>query len=243
VVRQLLSMATEAQPLFPGQPILTSGGAPLFADEKREALRKLSANFHEMYGAAATGPMTVLRPDDVAERAPSVGRPLSLVDVEVVDEEGRPLGPHVVGRLRCRGPGLMSPIGSGHGRDDFRDGWHYPGELAALDERGYVFLQGRTSEVIFRGGAKIVPAEVEAVLQAHEAVVEAAVLGRVSSGNEQEVIAYVIADRPINSGEILAHCRIHLTAYKVPREIHFVTELPRTTSGKVDKRTLANKIE
>jgi acyl-coenzyme A synthetase/AMP-(fatty) acid ligase len=97
--------------------------------------------------------------------------------------------------------------------------------------------------VIFRGGAKIIPAEVESVLQAHEAVLEAAVVGRASSGNEQELVAYVVAKRPVGSGEILAHCRNQLTAYKVPREIHLVPELPRTTSGKVDKRMLATKNE
>jgi len=242
VVRQLLSLA-DGEPLFPEKPFLICGGAPLFAEEKRDALRKLTSSFHEIYGSAASGPMTVLRPEDITDHAASIGRPFSLVDIEVVDDNGRPLGPEVPGRLRCRGPGVTSPIGSGYGPDDFRDGWYYPGELAARDERGYVFLQGRTSEVIFRGGAKIMPAEVEAVLQAHEAVIEAAVVGRLGSANEQELVAYVIANKTVSSGEILAHCRTQLTAHKVPREIRLVQQLPRTTSGKVDKRALTTSNE
>jgi acyl-coenzyme A synthetase/AMP-(fatty) acid ligase len=239
VVRQLLAIAADGRVLFPEAPVLVSGGAPIFADEKREAVRRLSANFHQQYGSAATGPMAILRPDEMTEHAASVGRPLPLVDMEAVDDDGRVLGPHIPGRLRCRGPGIGSPMGSGDSADDFRDEWYYPGEIAALDERGYIFLQGRTSEVIFRGGTKIAPNEVEAVLQAHDAVVEAAVVARASAGNEQDIVAYVVAARPIGPGEILAHCRIHLTAYKVPREIHLVRELPRTSSGKVDKRMLA----
>ena len=124
---------------------------------------------------------------------------------------------------------------------DFRDGWHYPGELAALDPSGYLHLHGRTSEVIFRGGAKIFPTEVEAVLQAHESVAEAAVVARASSGNEQELVAYVIAAAPVASGQLLAHCRRRLTPYKVPREIHIVSELPRNAAGKLDKRALTGQ--
>ena len=245
VVRQLFSIAEPDQPLFPEFDVLICGGAPLFPDEKREALRKLTPNFHEMYGAAAIGPMSALRPQDLIERPTSVGRPFLLVEVEAVDDDERPLGPDLPGRLRCRGLGLTTPIaGSGEGASakDFRDGWHYPGEVAAIDEFGYIHLQGRSSEVIFRGGAKIFPAEIEAVLQGHEAVAEAAVVGREGADKQQELIAYVVARRPLPPGELLAHCRTRLTAFKVPREIRIVAELPRNSSGKLDKRALLTQV-
>src|SRR5260370_39775667 len=152
---------------------------------------KLTPNFHEIYGATAIGPMSVLRPQDMMERPESVGRPFPLVDIEVVDDNDRPLPAGETGRLRCRGPALTSPIPGHAAPGDFRDGWHYPGELAALDASGYIHLHGRTSEVIFRGGAKIFPSEIEAVLQAHESVAETAGLAHVSSNHEQEVVAYV----------------------------------------------------
>jgi len=245
VVRQLFAIAEPDKPLFPDIEVLICGGAPLFPDEKREALRELTPNFHEMYGAAAIGPMSALRPQDLIEHPTSVGRPFLLVDVEVVDDDERPLGPDLPGRLRCRGLGLTTPIaGSGEGAsaNDFRDGWHYPGEVAAIDELGYIHLQGRSSEVIFRGGAKIFPAEVEAVLQAHEAVAEAAVVGREGPDKQQELIAYVVARRPVGAGELLAHCRTRLTAFKVPHEIRIVAELPRNSSGKLDKRALLAEV-
>ena len=240
-LRQLLAIAETDKPLLPGLEVLITAGAPLFPDEKREVFRKLSPNFHEIYGATAIGPMSVLRPQDMMERPESVGRPFPLIDIEIVDDRDRPVQTGETGRLRCRGPALTSPI-PGHAiAGDFRDGWHYPGELAALDADGYLRLHGRTSEVIFRGGAKIFPTEIEAVLQAHESVAEAAVVARVSSGNEQELVAYVIAGAPVAPGQLLAHCRRRLTPYKVPREIHVVSELPRNAAGKLDKRALASQ--
>jgi acyl-coenzyme A synthetase/AMP-(fatty) acid ligase len=177
-------------------------------------------------------------------RPASVGRPFSLIDAEIVDGDDQPLGLGVTGQLRVRGPSLTSPVANANATAsaDFRDGWYYPGELALVDELGYVFLQGRMSEVIFRGGAKIFPSEVEAVLQDHDSVAETAVVGRALPNNEQEVIAYVIAKDEVTAGQLLAYCRQRLTPYKVPRQIHIVSELPRNPSGKVDKRALANRL-
>ena len=111
LVRELLGRrASTANRSLQDFEVLTSAGAPLFAEEKREALRKLTPRFHEMYGASAIGPVAALRPEEIAERPTSVGRPILLVDVEVVDDEERPLGANEAGRLRCRGPGLTSPI-------------------------------------------------------------------------------------------------------------------------------------
>jgi acyl-coenzyme A synthetase/AMP-(fatty) acid ligase len=241
VLRQLLAVADNRSPLLSNIDLLISGGAPLFAEEKLQFVHKVTPQFCEMYGTAAMGPMAGLRRADIEERPTSVGRPFSFIDIEIVDDSDRPLDPGTVGHLRCRGPGLTLPIKGASQADlkDFRDGWYYPGELAAVDELGYIFLQGRASEVIFRGGAKIFPSEVEAVLQAHEGVAEAAVVGRILSNNEQEPVAYVVAKRPLTVGELLAYCRTRLTAFKVPREIHIVEDLPRNSSGKVDKRALA----
>ena len=241
VVRQLLPIAGENKRLFPDLDVFVCSGSPLFANEKREALRTLSSEFHEVYGNTAIGGLSVLRPADITERPTSVGRPFSLVDVEVVNDDDRPVGPEIPGRLRCRGPGLTSPIPNLNERssaEDFREGWHYPGNVAALDEFGYIYLHGRTSDVIFRGGAKIFPGEVEAMLQGHDAVAEAVVVGSSSSNHQQELIAYVVARRELSPGELLAYCRTQLTAYKVPRDIHIVPELPRNSSGKLDRQAV-----
>lgn len=241
-VRQLLGVTGNDRLLLPSLELFICAGAPLFGDEKYRALQKITSNFHEIYGASAFGPISVLRPGDIPARADTSGRLFPLTEAEIVDEEDLPLAAGEIGRLRCRGPALASPI-AGEYADDFRHGWHYPGELASLDEHGYVRLSGRTSEVIFRGGAKIFPTEVEAVLQAHQNVADAAVVGRTSFGNEQELAAYVIAKGDVTAGELLAHCRQRLAPYKVPHAIHIVSELPRKLSGKIDKRALVNEAD
>lgn len=239
-MRQLLIAAGNNELLLPDLDLLLSSGAPLFADEKRNILRKLTPNFYEVYAASALGPISLLRPQDLPKSADSVGRPFPLTNVEIVDDNDRPVALGECGRLRCRGPALAPPI-SGHGNDDFRNGWHYPGELAAFDHCGFIYLRGRTSEVIFRGGAKIFPTEVEAVLQTHDKVADAAVVARLVAGGEQELAAYVIAEEEITPGQLLAYCRQRLTPYKVPQQIYIVSELPRKPSGKVDKRALADR--
>ena len=240
MVRQLLLIARDRRPLLPEIDLLIAGGAPLFTEEKIKFMEKVTPQFCEMYGTAAMGPMAAIQREEIRERPTSVGRPFSFVDVEIVDDSDRPLEPGATGHLRCRGPGLTLPT-TGADANDFRDGWYYPGELAAVDELGYVFLQGRASEVIFRGAAKIFPSEVEAALQEHKGVAEAAVIGRALPNNEQELVAYVVAKGATTPGELLAHCRTRLTAFKVPREIYIVADLPRNSSGKIDKQALSAK--
>jgi acyl-coenzyme A synthetase/AMP-(fatty) acid ligase len=97
--------------------------------------------------------------------------------------------------------------------------------------------------VISRGGIKFYPVEIETVLQTHESVVEAAVLGRRQEGADDDVVAFVVAQGEHQIGELVAHCRVHLATHKIPRRIRFVSQLPRLASGKVDKAALAKVVE
>jgi long-chain acyl-CoA synthetase len=239
MVRQLLPLtAGREEPLLPCLEALFSIGAPLYAPEKLQALRALTPRFHERYGTAETLAISVLRPQDMLVRPDSVGQPHSLAQVQVVDRDHRPLPGGAAGQLRLRAPGMGSPLPDSAAEANFRDGWFYPGEIGHVDSRGYIFLEGRTSDVIMRSGAKIHPAEVERVLLQHEDVLEAAVLGQ-GAGNDEEVIAFVVTHGDVGSGELLAHCRVNLSPHKVPRAIRFITELPRNTAGKIDKQRLA----
>lgn len=241
-VRQLLAASAD-EPLFPNLAALFCTGAPLHADEKRRALRRLTPQFHERYGTAETLAISVLRPHDFADRPDSVGQPHSLAEVAVVDESDRVLPCGATGMLRIRGPGMASPLPGQGGQTQFRDGWYYPGEVACLDAAGYIFLKGRTSDVIIRSGAKIHPAEIEAVLLECPGVLEAAVLGHRGADLEETVIAFVAGPAHLRTGELLAHCRKRLTAHKVPRQFHLLAELPRNTAGKIDKLALAKALD
>jgi acyl-coenzyme A synthetase/AMP-(fatty) acid ligase len=242
MVRQLLN-SVEKEPLFPRLSKMFSLGAPLHAEEKRQGARKLTPNFHERYGTAETLAISVLKPGDFADRADSVGQTHSLVEMEVVDENDQLLPTGATGSLRLRGPGVASPLVGQSSEASFRDGWYRPGEIARVDEAGYIFLQGRASDVIMRSGAKVYPAEVEAVLAEHAGVAEAAVLGRTGIGGDEDVIAFVVARGNLQVGELLAHCRVRLTPHKVPRQIRIVGSFPRNTAGKVDKASLLGTME
>jgi len=240
LVRDLLAAAGD-MPVLPGLAMLISGGAPLFAEEKRAARQKLSPNFCEGYGTSETNTISLLRSADIAAHGDSVGQPHSLVEIQVVDEDDQSLAVGEVGQLRLRGPSLASPLAApGHPiHPGFRHGWYYPGEIGALDDQGYIYLTGRASELIIRHGAKIYPAEVEAVLQQHPGVLECAVIGRHAANNEEEMIAFLVGRRTLDLAAIVAHCRTHLTAAKRPQHIHVVDSLPKNTSGKIDKLALA----
>ena len=237
MLRRLLS-GSEGGSRIPAGMTLFCTGAPLHAEEKGEALRRLTPNFHERYGAAEILVVTVLRPADIAEHAASVGRPHSFAEIEVVDDDGRPLADGAVGQLRCRGPGLASPL-PGSAQASFRGGWFYPGEIASLDRLGYLSLQGRSTDIIMRSGAKVFPAEIEQVLLQHPDIAEAAVFGQPGADGEEDVVAFVVSRREPRIGELLAYCRTRLTPHKVPRQIHFLQHLPKNTAGKIDKRALA----
>ena len=237
-VRSFLAAARDT-PFLSGLTTFFSGGAPLQAEEKRQALHKLNPNFHERYATAETLGIAVLRPRDILERAESVGQPHSLAEIEVVDDDDRALDIGGVGRLRYRGPGLASPVSGDANQANFRDGWYYPGEIARLDELGFLYLQGRSSDVIMRSGAKIFPAEVEGVLLEHADVAEAAVVAGRGGENEEEAVAFVVTRRPLQLGELIAHCRARLSPHKVPRHFRFMPELPTNTAGKIDKMSLA----
>ncbi|HXQ49898.1 MAG TPA: class I adenylate-forming enzyme family protein [Stellaceae bacterium] len=245
-LRQLLRLSTAGGLLLPGMMALCCGGSPLLAEEKLETAERITPNFFENYSTAAAGVVAMLRPEDIRRRPASVGRPHPLVAVEVVGNDDRRLEPGAVGLLRCRSPalgtGVTGPGGWEAAGEGFRDGWYYPGEYAVIDEDGYVFANGRTVETIMRGNAKIHPPEIETVLCQHEAVAEAAVIGR-PAGGDTEIVAFVIGRRPVGGGELLAHCRRHLTPYKVPQRVIVLAEMPRNAAGKIAKSELRRRLD
>jgi acyl-coenzyme A synthetase/AMP-(fatty) acid ligase len=238
-VRHFFAAAHSERPVLPGLSALFCTGAPLHAEEKQHAMQCLTPHFHERYGTAETMAVSILRPAELPTHADSVGQPHSLITLEIVDAEERPLPTMAAGRLRMRGPGVGRPLPGHELPGNFRGGWYYPGEIAHLDRDGYIYLHGRTTDVIMRHGAKVYPAEVEAVLIAHAAVAEAAVLGQPDADREESIVAFVVARGELSTGELLAHCRASLSAHKVPRQFHFLAEMPRNTAGKIDKRALA----
>jgi rifamycin polyketide synthase module 1/2/3 len=129
-------------------------------------------------------------------------------------------------------------------RNALRAGWYHTGDLAKSDDNGFLSITGRLKELIIRGGQNIAPAEIEEVVNAFAAVLDCAVVG-IAHEHLGEVPALFVVPRPGNAFEseaLLAHCRTHLSAYKVPHIVHTIAEIPRTGSGKIIRYKLRELI-
>jgi acyl-CoA synthetase (AMP-forming)/AMP-acid ligase II len=167
------------------------------------------------------------------------GRTSPVAQVRIVDPDGREVPPGETGEIVVRGPLVMSGY---HGHPDEtarrqRDGWHHTGDLGRREPDGLITFVGPMTRIVKTGAENVYPAEVEACLQRHPGVREAAVLGVPDPQWGQNVKAVVVADRnrPPTPDDLVAHCRDHIASYKKPKVIEFVDRLPRTATGLVDR--------
>ena len=239
-IRQLLAAAGDGGHMLPGLETLLCAGAPTTAEENLAVVQRLNPNFHECYASSGGGTMAILGPHDMANPG-SVGRVTFSTQLEIVDEEDRPLPAGAIGRIRCRGPGValgFSDTVDDDGSEGFRDDWHYPGEFAALDERGLLYLKGRASDMIIRNGINIFPQEIEDVLTAHPAVAEAAVVGRMSDLEGEVPVAFIVATGDVDTDASGRHCAKRLSHYMVPDRFILIDALPLSDAQKVHKTEL-----
>ena len=225
-------------PLFPNINYLISSGEPLFADEALEVIAKLCPNLYSYYASSEGGGISVLRAEDFAEHAATVGKPTYKTEVEIVDANNEDIGTGGIGRLRYRGPGVATRHLDADGveSDAGKDGWFYPGDLAERLKSGHIALRGRDKEVIIRGGVNVYPTEIEALLLANPDISEAAVIGVADGDRGQVVVAFVATN--LDSESLQAYCITNLAPYKVPQEFRILDQLPKRASGKVDKNAL-----
>jgi long-chain acyl-CoA synthetase len=230
---------------FPALRIISSSGAPLQPAVKSQVESLFGMVLHNGYGVTECSPN--ISQAVVGERRTdtSVGQVLPGVQVRLVGSDQQPVGNGEVGELRVRGPNVMK--GYYHAPEETAaaidpEGWFNTRDLARL-ESGYLFIVGRTKELIVRFGENVYPAEVEAVLNSHPAVVRSAVVGRTVDGTEggEEVIAYVQVSpsSPISETELAQHAAQHLAPFKRPSQILLVPSMPLTPTGKVIKAELA----
>ena len=158
---------------------------------------------------------------------------------EKVGAAGRPL-PGVEVRLDPEGHLMVRPLNAALGIDDRRDadGFIDTGDIASIDEDGFVWIDGRVSDLINRGGNKVFPDAVEEVLRLHPSVIDAAVVGVPDPRLGEVPVAYIVSDH-LDAGSLEAHCREFLVAYKVPVSFHAIDVLPRNEVGKVLRRELS----
>jgi acyl-CoA synthetase (AMP-forming)/AMP-acid ligase II len=199
-----------------------------------------------LYGSTEAGPVSVLRPADVAQKPETVGRPYLDVDVRLVDEDGRDVPSGGVGEIVARSEFTMR----GYWRNPEettrtkRDGWVHTGDLGAFDEEGFLSVVGRRKEVIRSAGESIFPAEIERVLLAHPDVRDASVVGVPDARWGEAVVAAIVPrdGATLDADAVIAHVRAHLAGYKKPSHVCFLPELPRTAASQQVHKPLLREI-
>lgn len=234
----------DAYPLESLRYLTQAGGAMAPAEIVRVRALLPQAEFFVMYGQTeATSRLSYLPPERLADKASSVGVAIADTEIAVLDTDGQPLPPGEVGQVCARGPGIMLGYwqDSEATRQALRSGWLWTGDLGCLDEEGFLYIHGRSSEQIKTGAHRVSPAEIEDVLLSLEGVAEAAAVG-IPDPLLGQVIKVWLVPQPqvrLQAQQVLAHCRSHLPIYKVPKQVAFLDALPKTASGKIRRLALA----
>ena len=225
------------KPVAPKLRLISSGGAPLDPEWKQGIEDFFGLPLHNGYGLTETSPgVTVTRPDRPRQDV-SVGELVEGVEVRInaPDEHG-------VGEVWIRGPNIMlgyykNPTATAEAVD--RDGWFHSGDLGRLGPEGELYIVGRQKELIIRSGFNVYPPEIEAMLTRHPGILQAAVVGRKVSGNE-EILAFLLAKGDVTGDDIKTWLRGHLVAYKIPQHIIIVESFPIAPTGKILKHKLTS---
>lgn len=223
----------------------TVGSAILPGETKRrlETFFPNISGIYDVYGCTEAAPsITTLKAEHSMRKHGSVGKPLPFLQIRIVDEADRPVPPGTVGELICRGPNVMKGY---HGlpeatREALRDGWLHTGDMARMDEEGFIYIVDRKSDMINSGGENISPREVEEVLLTHALIDDAAVVGVAEDVWGEAVRAFVVKQKgaALSETDVIEHCKRNLASYKKPKYVSFVDEIPRNPSGKILKTKL-----
>jgi acyl-CoA synthetase (AMP-forming)/AMP-acid ligase II len=223
---------------------LVANAAPVPYALKQEVIAKLGDGFlFEVYGSTELGVDTILPPEDQLRKPGSCGRTYGTVQVRIVGPDGEELPAGEPGELFIRSTLALDGYHRTAEPISDRDGWKSVGDIAYVDDEGYVYICDRRNDMIISGGMNIYPAEIEAVLHAHPDVMDAAVFG-VPSDEWGESVHAVVQPKEghgIDLDALQAHAGKHLAGYKRPRSWEVRDELPRTESGKLLKRVLRDE--
>ncbi len=227
--------------------ICVSGGAPLAVELLREFERCFGCVILEGYGLSETSPVACFNHSNRERKPGSIGTPIEGVEMQLVDERRRRVARGAIGEIAIRGHNVMkgywkAPEATAEAID--AEGWFYSGDVARMDADGYFFIVDRKKELIIRGGYNVYPREIEEVLYEHPAVREAAVVG-VPHAELGEEIGAAIALRPgshATESELREFVKAKIAAYKYPRHVWIVDELPKGPTGKVLKRGIERPV-
>jgi len=231
------------------------GGVPMPLESLKSALKTIGNVFFQVYGMIELTPLSMVVPDeqiiegppDKVKRLASCGRESPNVETRVVNDDGQDVAPGEVGEVIGRGDNMMK----GYWRmpqateEMLRDGYLHTGDLATVDEDGYIYLVGRKKDLITSGGRTIYPAEIEEVIYQHPDVIETAVIGVPDErlGESIKAVIMIRKEGKVTEAEIIKFCQQRLPEYAHPKSVAFVEQLPRNPAGKVLRKALQEKYQ
>jgi acyl-CoA synthetase (AMP-forming)/AMP-acid ligase II len=234
---RLVAMVRDGRPWPPTLQTMVSAGAPLAPLTARAFAGHTGHRIHSLYGTSETAGIAYdAEPDPDGDV--SMGRPVPGVTVRFWPDDAAPPG---AGRIHVSGPAVSSGYAAGADDDAFVEGGFLTGDLGALGADGRLRLQGRVSGFVNVAGRKVQPDEVEAILRSHPLVADARVFGLPDERRGEQLAACVVprgGDPPLGVVALRAFCADRLAAYKIPRRLVLVPELPRDERGKVSRRAL-----
>jgi long-chain acyl-CoA synthetase len=231
----------------PGELRASAAGGMALHQPVAERWREITGTpIVEGYGLTESSPVLTFNPLGGLNKDGTIGIPVPSTQVRCVDEAGADVPPGQPGELVASGPQIMQ--GYWQRPDDtqetLRDGWLHTGDIAQMDPDGYFRIVDRKKDMVLVSGFNVYPNEIEECIAALDGVREVGVIGLPDAKTGESVRAYVVADEPAPStAEIVAHCRKHLAAYKVPRSVEFIDELPKSGIGKILRKDLRSTVD
>ena len=228
--------------------LFVCGSAPLSDQQFYQFENITGFRILERYGMTETGMNASNHIAPEHRKAKSVGFPLEGVEIRIVNSDGNNVAIAEIGEVWIRGANIFQGYWGMPDKtaESFTDGWFHTGDLGFQDpdDGNRLYLVGRAKELIITGGFNVYPKEIENVLESHESVKESAVVGLPDNDFGEKVVAAIALNEAINitPEELIAHCKIRLAAYKCPKQIFFVTELPRNAMGKIQKNILVQQV-
>ncbi len=220
--------------------IVTLSGSALPGGLATAWMDRYGDNIYNFYGSTEVAMGSIATPEDLRADPATAGRPPYGTSVRLIDETGREVPRGETGRIFIRNEMTFDGYTGGGGKESL-DGYLSSGDVGHFDANGRLFIDGRDDEMIVSGGENVFPAEVEDLIAAHDDVAEAAVIGVEDEKFGQALRAFVVLKRAdaLGETEIRAYVKANLASYKAPRDVVFLSELPRNATGKVVKKDLA----
>ncbi|ELY4666895.1 long-chain-fatty-acid--CoA ligase FadD [Cronobacter sakazakii] len=224
---------------------LSAGGGMPVHQAVAERWEKLTGQFLlEGYGLTECSPLVSVNPHDIDYHSGSIGLPVPSTEVKLIDDEGNEVAPGEPGELCIKGPQVMLGYWQRPDATDeiLQDGWLRTGDIAVMDEEGFLRIVDRKKDMILVSGFNVYPNEIEDVVMQHSGVQEVAAVGIPSEASGELVKIFVVKkEASLTEEALITFCRRHLTGYKVPKQVEFRTELPKSNVGKILRRELRDE--